>query len=160
MIRLIIIAIGLFILWVLFLSSFEKRRKIIIAIAAVVVLIAGLILDGWGEKPRSNIVNIDQIEVCGVTAKHSYRSSFDLDICLQNNANQGTVKRIALVVSAADCPANGLCTELQNVTRDFPIELDSGSKITVEQNLSFDQVKRDSQTVQWSVEPVSVKAVR
>jgi len=69
MIRLIIIAIGLFILWVLFLSSFEKRRKIIIAIAAVVVLIAGLILDGWGKKPRSNIVNIDQIEVCGVTAK-------------------------------------------------------------------------------------------
>lgn len=160
MIRLIIIALGLFIIWVLFLSNFEKRRKIIMAIAAVIVLIAGLVFDGWGKKPRSNVVNIDQVAVCGVTAKHSYRSNFDLEICLQNNASEGTVKRIALVVSAADCPANGLCTELQNVTRDFPIELASGNKIMVAQNLSFDQVKPDSQSVQWSVSPVSVKAVR
>jgi len=160
MIRLIIIAIGLFIIWVLFFSGFEKRRKIILAIVAVVLLIAGLILDGWGKNPRSNIVNINELSVCGVTAQHSYRSNFNLEICLQNNSNTGAVKRVALVISAADCSAGELCTELQNVTRDFPIDLASDTKLVVEQNLAFDKVSPDNKTVKWSVQPVSVKAVR
>lgn len=160
MIRLIIIAIGLFIIWVLFVSGFDKRRKIIIAIVAVLLLIAGLVLDGWGENPRSNIVNINELSVCGVTAQHSYRSDFNLEICLQNNSNIGSVKRVALVVSAADCSAGELCKELQNVTRDFPIDLASASKLIVEQNLAFDKVSPDNKFVKWTVQPVSVKAVR
>lgn len=160
MIRLIIAVIGVFVIWALFFSGFDRQRKIIITLSAVVLVMLGLILDSWGKSPRSNIIQVDEVSVCGVTARSTYRTNFNLEVCLKNNADRGTVKRIALVVSVSDCSQGGLCKELQNVTRDFPIDIASGDKLVVEQNLAFDKVSADNSSLQWTVEPVSVKAVR
>jgi len=160
MIRLLIAVIGLFLIWVLFLSSFTKQRKILITVIALLMTVIGVWLESNTGVPRANIVSTDDISSCGVIAKHSYRSNFDLDICIRNNASDGQVKRLTLLIVAEKCSSSDNCLILEQVQRDASVNIAPNSDARLSQNLSFDKVDPAAAEVIWSVEIVSVKAVR
>ena len=158
MIRLLIIAVALFLLWVVFLSEFSRERKIWVTIAAMVFSVLAMWAESNWQRPKANVVQASSIVDCGTSAKHSYRTSFDLVICLRNQAESGNVKRVSFDVVATQCDSDGDCTELERVSRELTIELNANSETTVRQNLQFKMVDAAAQNVTWGVEVTGVRA--
>lgn len=159
MIRVIIILLFLFIIWVLYASGFDKPRKVRISIVAVVLCLFAFWFDGYDKRQISNLVSLDNVKVCGLSADYSYRTNFDFKVCVQNTAEKGTLSRIDFAVIAQDCGAQE-CTDIQRVERSTPIDVAPQQQISLEQNISFDQVDPDSNAVQWSVLILKTKAHR
>lgn len=159
MIRVIIVLVFLFLVWVLYVSGFEKPRKIRISIIALILCGIGFWFDGYDKRQVSNFVSIDDVASCGVNAEHSYRTNFDLAICVQNNAEKGTISRLNMAVIASQCDAQ-TCTQLQRVERSMLVNIPPKSLSTVDQNLSFDDVSPLLTNVQWSFEILETKALR
>ena len=159
MIRVIIVLVFLFLVWVLYVSGFEKPRKIRISIIALILCGIGFWFDGYDKRQVSNFVSIDDVASCGVNAAHSYRTNFDLAICVQNNAEKGTINRLNMAVIASQCDAQ-TCTQLQRVERSMLVNIPPKSLSTVDQNLSFDDVSPLLTNVQWSFEILETKALR
>ncbi len=159
MIRVIIVLVFLFLVWVLYVSGFEKPRKIRISIIALILCGIGFWFDGYDKRQVSNFVSIDDVVSCGVNAEHSYRTNFDLAICVQNNAEKGTISRLNMAVIASQCDAQ-TCTQLQRVERSMLVNIPPKSLSTVDQNLSFDDVSPLLTNVQWSFEILETKALR
>ncbi|MBX2849051.1 MAG: hypothetical protein KTR16_12070 [Acidiferrobacterales bacterium] len=158
MIRLILIAIGIFIIWVLFLSKFNKKKKIAVCVAALAICIAGLWFDQSSRTPKENIISKSELVDCGVSAKHSYRTNFDIEFCLRNLSTSATARRVAMSFVALDC-IDGSCEELQVMTKEVPLSLAPETEITLEENISFDKVDASSETVVWVAKVMSVKAL-
>ena len=159
MIRVIILLIFLFLVWVLYASGFEKPRKIRICIIAVVLCSIGFWFDGYYKRALNSLIEVSEVRVCGVTAEFSYRTNYDVKICLQNDATDAAVSRLKVAVIASNC-AEDLCAEVQRVERDTLVNIDPISRVTLEQNLSFDRVNQDQSSIQWSVEVLDIKATR
>lgn len=160
MVRLLIVVIGLFLLWVLFFSSFTKRRKIIITVIAVIMSAIGVWLESNTGMPRSGLLSNADVTSCGVTAVHSYRSNYDLTLCLRNSASDGQVKQLGLLITAQSCSAPNNCMTLESVYRDVRIDIAPNSEVIVKQNLTFDDVDPALSGQVWSAQVESVKAVR
>ena len=159
MIRLIIVLVFLFLVWVLYVSGFEKPRKIRISIIALVLCAIGFWFDGYDKRQVRNFVDINDVASCGVSAKHSYRTNFDLAICVQNNAEKGTISRLNIAVIASQCEAQ-TCIQLQRVERSTLVNIPSNAMVTLEQNLAFDDVSPVLTGLQWSFEVLETKALR
>ncbi len=159
MIRLIVLIVFGFLLWVLFASGFDRVRKIVISIAAVVVCAAVLLVDGYAKRESKSLIANADIGICGVAAKHTYRTNFDVSICLENQHSSATLTRIDMRVIASNCNASG-CTELERVARDIPMQLGPKAQQNVIQNLSFNDVDPQAENVDWSLEIVTTKGVR
>lgn len=158
MIRIILALIAVFIIWVLFFSKFTKERKIVIVALVVVVSFLGVWYESSVGKPRLNIVEPSQIINCGVSAEHSYRTNFDINLCVQNTSEFAKVKRLELSIIAQQCTTLSECIELQRVVRDLSVELTPNSSIMLKQNLSFNNVAPDLEGVKWSFIVNAVKA--
>jgi hypothetical protein len=159
MIRVIILVIFLFLVWVLYASGFEKARKIRICIIALVVCAIGFWFDGYYKRELDSLLGVSQVEVCGVTAEFSYRTNYNFELCLQNDASDATVSRLNMAVIASKC-AGQSCIEVQRVERDTLVSIAPRSRAILEQNLSFDQVDPDQGSIKWSLEVIDVKATR
>jgi len=159
MIRLIIIAIALFLIWVLFFSGFEKRRKIIISVVAVILCVAGMGLESFKKKPRSNLVSAAQLVSCGVQAVHSYRSNYDFQICIENTAKVGRIKRVDMTINAQQCVNGTDCELLESVERSLSVDIAPQKSTVLQENLSFKLVDKAAADLQWSIEVLSVKAI-
>ena len=159
MIRLIIILIAIFLIWVLFLSGFEKRRKIIISVVAVLICAAGMGWESYSKKPRSNLISATELISCGVRAEHSYRSNYDIQICLENTANKGRIKRIDMTIKAEQCIEGTDCKELESVARSLSVDIAPQTSTTLKENLSFKLVNKAVADLQWSIEVLAVKAI-
>jgi len=127
-------------------------------IIALIGLFFGLWFENNSEKPKSNIVNVADLSSCGISASHSYRSNFDFQWCVQNNASMGHVKRLGFSIVASNCGEPGDCNELQRVQRDLSVDLPAGESRQIKQNLSFSDVDVSLSGIQWSVEIHSTKA--
>ncbi|MFT5571814.1 MAG: hypothetical protein ACI9FR_000734 [Cryomorphaceae bacterium] len=160
MIRLFIIAVGVFLIWVLFVSGFSRQRKVVIAALAVALSIAAVWFESSLGSPNKNVLTASEVVDCGSTAVHSYRSNFDVTICFNNNSAMGDVKRINFEVLALQCDSAGACTELQRVGRELSIELPANESITLQQSLSFPRVQPVSGAFTWQVQVNSLKAVK
>ena len=160
MIRPIILLLGILIVVLLLVLDLDKRRKIIIISTTMVLLITGLIVDSWYKTPRNDVVALAQVVSCGISAQHSYRSNFDFNLCLQNNATAGTIKRISLQITASDCSVNNTCLELQSVIRDISIDLPAGTTLRFKQNLAFDALTEQHRNLSWTLTPLSLKTLR
>ena len=158
MIRLLIAVVGLFIIWMLFFSTFSKQRKALLVGVSLALGIFGLWYESGANKPRAKVVKIEQVVSCGVSAKHSYRSNFDIELCIENTANTGNIKRVELAIIAQQCDAQNNCIQLQEVIRSLAIDLPASSKTTLTQNLNFDKVSTNQDNVAWSFRALSVKA--
>lgn len=160
MIRVLIVILLLFVVWVLFLSDFNKQKKIIIAVLAAVVFVIAIWLDGYGEKPAEGIVSKQDLRSCGLKLEHSYRSNYDVDLCLRNTAERGTVKRLRFAIIASDCAEQDSCKELQRVEREVLFVVAPSKSATLKDNLSFSQVDPARERISWSVEVLNIKAVK
>jgi len=158
MIRLIILALGIFIIWVLFVSGFSKQRKIIISVFAVLISIAGLWFEQWGEVPKDNLISVSQVVDCGVTGAHSYRTNYSIRFCLQNNATDATLKRAKISFSALNCES-GECREIESVIKEIPLDVAPRASATMVESLSFNKLESTNDTIVWTVTPVKVKGV-
>ena len=159
MIRLIILAIGLFLLWLLFLSKFSKQHKIIYSASAITLLAVGVWFEGYGETPRFGLISNDQIVVCAATAEHSYRSNYNLSFCLQNESGFATAKRVELRFVAQDCNVDP-CIELDAAIKQLGIDIAPGQQIQRTENLAFNALERLDLNLSWKIEVLSIKAVK
>lgn len=159
MIRLLILALGVFLIWVLFFSGFTKQRKITISIIAVLIAIGGLWFEQRGQNLKSSLIAADQIADCGASATHTYRTNFDVRFCLQNNASKGTAKRVAMRFIALNCQ-QGDCQEIESVDKDIRVQIAPGEQATLVENLSFARVDPNAEGNVWTASALRVGAIR
>lgn len=159
MIRIIILVIGVFLLWVLFLSPFTKQRKMVIGACAACILAIGLWYESHGKTPKSGLIDDSEIVSCGATGAFSYRSNYNVDICLQNNSSLGTVQRIGLRVSVLNCE-NSKCEELDAIDKEISLQISPQQKVQTIQNLAFNELTARTPNLTWIVEITSVRATR
>jgi hypothetical protein len=160
MIRLIILALGLFLFWLNMFSGASKKNKRIFSGITVLLMLVIVFIESAGTTPRSGVISREQIAVCGATsAEHSYRSNYNVSFCLQNNATQGTVKRLDLRFSALSC-ATKPCQTLSSATKSMSMEIAPGKQLEQTENLSFDQLSSELENLTWQVEVIDVKATK
>jgi len=159
MIRIVILAIGIFILWVLFISGWARKKKVIVSLLSFTVLVAGLWWESHGKTPKSGLVELSEVVSCGSSGEHSYRSNYNIQYCLQNNSSSATLRRIGIRVSALEC-VNGNCKELESVTKELTVAIAPGEQANASVSLPFDDLAEGRQDLSWVVEPVFVRATR
>jgi len=158
MIRVIIVFVGLSMIWVLFFSNFSKQKKAFISVIAAILCITGIWYESNASKPSANLINISQIESCGVQTKNSYRTNYDINLCIRNTAANAKIMRIEFSVIASSCEGQDQCQELQRVRRELAVEIAPSSEAQITQNLNFSLVQ-DASDVVWSFETHKVKAL-
>lgn len=159
MVRLLILVVLLFLIWLLFVSKFTQPRKIIIAVAALLVGGVAIWFEGYGENPKEGIVALEEVVICGVESVHSYRTNFNVSVCLENKSQQGTIQRVSISVLAERCETDASCVAIENVQRDVLFVLAPGAKQTLKQSLGFDKVDSAEDT-RWSATVERVLATR
>ena len=158
MIRLILLAVGAFIVWVLFLSEFTKQQKITICIAALLICTAAMWFEQSSQTPKDGVMSVSELADCGVRSKHTYRTNFDIQFCLRNNSSGATAKRIAMSFVAMSCES-GNCQEIQVINKDLGLSLEPQEQVTLTENLNFDKVEPALDSVVWIAKVVAVKAL-
>ena len=161
MIRLLILLLGLFVLWVLFYSGLRKQQKIIISLTVVLLAGAGAWFEGYGETPRFGLIQPEQVVVCGVSGQHSYRTNYQIQFCLENMADDAIVARLELRFIALDCgDGDGDCQQVDFVDKQLNIELLPQQKTESTENLAFNKINPDTPTLTWMVDVLGVKATK
>ena len=97
--------------------------------------------------------------MCALSAKHSYRSNYDITFCLKNNSQIATVKRLTVKIIAQDCQ-RGECNVLESVSKDFPITIGAGEQIQHVENSQFDALDPSLKDVEWAIEVSEIKALK
>jgi hypothetical protein len=159
MIRIIILVIGVLILWVLFFSPFSKQQKIVISACAGLILAIGLWYESHGKTPKSDLISVSEIVSCGASGEFSYRSNYNVDLCLQNNSVVATVQRIGLRVSVLSCE-NSNCSEIDAVDKEIRVHIKPQQEVQMTQNLSFDKLDPEIPYLNWMVQITSARATR
>lgn len=159
MVRLIIAAIGVFLIWVLFLSKFTKQTKLMIALAAIVLSVVAIWFESSLGTPRDDLIAANQVVDCGVSAELSYRTTYDLDLCIENQSATAGVTRLAFEVIAVSCQSQSECQEQQRVAREVAMDIAPQSRTQVQQSLNFDQIDPAASDLQWRLESKQVLAV-
>lgn len=159
MIRLLILLLGLFVFWVLFYSGLKKQQKIIISLAVFLLAGAGAWFEGYGETPRFGLIMPEQVVVCAVSGQHSYRTNYQIEFCLENQARDASVARLELRFFALLCTA-GECFEADSVNKQLNVELLPHQRIEKTANLPFNKIVPEAASLTWKVDVVSVKAIK
>ena len=160
MIRLIILALGLFLFWLIFFSGASKQNKRIVSGIAALLVVVMVWIESAGTTPRSGVISPDQIVACSdASAEHSYRSNYNVSFCLQNNATHGTAKRLELRFSALQC-ATKTCQSLDSATKSIALELAPGERVEQIENLAFEQLTAGLEGLIWQVDVLDVKATK
>lgn len=160
MIRIFIALIGLFLIWVLFFSRFRKETKVVIVALAIGFSVFGVWYENTAKQPKQNILPISSIVNCGLMGKHSYRTNYDVSVCMANMADSGTVKRVEFSIIAKECLVAEKCDEVERVRRHLAVNLLPQSNQTIEQSLAFNRLDPDLANIQWSFEVHSIEAVK
>ena len=160
MIRLIIVLVFLFLIWLLFVSEFSKNRKIAISVFALLLCGFSIWYDDYSKKAVEGLVDISNLQVCGVSGEHSYRTNFDINLCLQNTAGRGVVKRVRVAIMAARCNSADMCVVVDRVERARSLELAPGEQLDLKENLNFPNLDPDTPEIRWTAEVLSVKATQ
>ena len=142
MVRLLIPLVAIVLIWLLFFSSFSKRIRIIATAALIVITVFGLWLDTNGRAINTSRIQASEVESCGVSGAFSYRTNFNLDLCLQNNSAHATVKRLELNIEALDCES-GTCEVADSRTEVINITIASGQRVQHVENVSFPLLSKE-----------------
>mgnify|MGYP005988837757 FL=1 len=140
MLRLLLILLAAVLVWILYFSTFERRNKIIMSVSLFVLTISTLWFDSYLSKPKSNKIDISQVAVCGLNVQYSYRTNYNIELCLKNNHPSATLRRVAFELTAQVCSSDGECTSLQTKSKSRPVEVAAGKEITLADSMSFEQV--------------------
>lgn len=160
MIRVVIVVLVLVLIWVLFLSNFPKRTRIILASITVLLALLGAWFDGLGRNPKTGVVDANEIRVCSLEVAHTYRTNFDVTLCLQNTATHADVTRVRYTVVAEQCVRPDDCQVLAQVTHDTLFDVPRDAQSSKTQNLDFKPVDALVSNLNWRVTIDSVKAIK
>ena len=140
MLRLLLILLAAVLVWILFFSTFERRTQIITSVSLFVLTITTLWLDSYLSKPKSDNIDITEVAVCGLDVQYSYRTNYNIELCLKNNSASAVLRRVAFEISAQVCSSDNKCTSLQTKSKSRSLELRPGRQTTLADNMSFEQV--------------------
>lgn len=161
MIRLIIVVVVIFFIWLLYILSLERKKKVVIAVIALILCGIAIWFESYDQTARDGVVALDSLEVCGVEGKHTYRSNFDVSICLENKDSEGTVKIVTMAVLAEQCSgANAECVLLKKAQRDFSLVLVPTERSVLTRNMDFKGVDPSLENVRWSATVLRVQATK
>ena len=88
------------------------------------------------------------ILVCGVQGEFSYRTNYNLSLCLRNTAERGVVNRLKVKFIAQNCQKQ--CDAIATKTEEITLLLPAGTQIQHIENLSFEQLPPSVESLQWS----------
>lgn len=159
MVRLLIPIVAIAIIWLLLFSSFSKRVRISASLALVTLMVIGLWLDTNDKALSTNIVSAKQVISCGVKATPTYRSNFDLELCLENTADFGTVQRLKMRYSALSCAA-ATCETLMSTEERLNLRIASGQRVMHTENIAFSGIPEGVEELVFSAEVLEVWAAR
>ena len=157
MIRLVIVAIGVFLVWLLFFSGAQKKSKLLLGFSALLLVGLSIWFEGFLKLPREGVIELQQISSCGITAKHSYRSNYEIEYCLKNASLGANVERIELRFVAEDCRQQP-CIEKASVVKQRAVNIVAGESQYLSDNLAFDSIRDYPGELDWKIEVISVKA--
>ena len=169
MIRLVLILLCLVIVWLLFIANLSRTQRIVAVILTCVLFVGAVWFDDNRKRPKTNLVLIDDVVNCGIEVSSPYRSNFEFNLCFENQAERGTVRRLSFEILAHDCKTKP-CTEIETVLREIPVTIPTGERTLLKQSLKFDAVAALAQNsdgepdaadmhIQWSLNLVGVKAI-
>ncbi len=140
MLRVLLLLLTVVLVWILLFSKFEKRTRILVSIALFVSTIFILWFDSYLSAPRSDKIALSDIEVCDLNVNYSYRTSYDIELCLKNNHPSAVLRRVTFAISAQVCASETECTSVQTQSKSRPLEIPPGEQVTLVDNMMFDQV--------------------
>jgi len=158
MITLVIVVVVLYLIWLLFIVDVTRQKKLAIAGFTLFVACVLLWIEGRDERLENDLIKVDQVHICGVQSSHTYRTNFDVSVCLENRSQVGVIQRIAIEVLAEDCQNEVTCDSLGKVQYDVLFELPPGETQTLKQNLDFKLVDPDLEGLRWSAAILRVQA--
>ncbi|GAA6137026.1 hypothetical protein NBRC116583_07730 [Arenicella sp. 4NH20-0111] len=159
MIRLIIALLGIIMLWVWLFSPLGKRPRIVLTIFSMVLAVCLALFEAYSHKPRENLITVSEIQQCGLSVSHRYRSDYRVSLCLKNDSGSANVKRIVFKVIASRCTGAASCEVVEEVSRDIPVSIVPNTSVELMETLRFEQVQPQEKEVVWAAEVVSVKAI-
>ncbi|RBP47098.1 hypothetical protein [Arenicella xantha] len=160
MIRVVIVLLVLFLIWVLFLSNLTKKHKIILTVITLILAAAGAWYDGATRSAKVGLISPSELLVCGITAQHTYRSNYDIAICLENTHASATLNRVGYAVTVSQCESGAECKQLMRLERDVLFSLAPETTGEVVQNLDFKGLNSSLEGLSWQAEIISVKAMK
>lgn len=160
MIRLIVLLIGIFLLWLWLATPLTKRTKIIFTLMAMLASICLIAYEVYDNKPRLGIIQASQIDVCGINVKHSYRTDYAVELCL-NNTSSSTVKRLKFQVIGLRCEQQqpDQCTEIESNSHDQLISIKPNTEISMTEILRFEKIEPTDTLIRWDAKILTIKAV-
>ena len=159
MLRLILFVLVLVLVWILFFSDWSKQRRIGTAIATFLISVMVMWFASETGKPSTNLVQPSQVTVCEFSVAYSYRTNYDLSLCLNNGHPSALITRVEFSVVAEQC-VEGECEVLQSVTKSRPVSLASGESLTLTDSMRFENLSNaQGTTLDWRVEILSLQAV-
>lgn len=159
MVRLLIPIVAVIMIWLLFFSGMSKRLRISLSLVLVAAVLLGLYVDLSDKSLSKKLVAPEKIISCGVSGDYSYRNNYNINLCLENTAKKGQVKRIMVMVTALACEA-ARCEEVSTSEERISLEIASGAKVSHVQNISFRglPLQNSEATLAWTAEVTDVWA--
>ncbi len=136
MVRLLIPLVAIFLIWLLFFSSLSKRLRIGLSAAVVLATIFGLWLDTNGRGINTKRITPAEVTSCGISGEYSYRTNYNLTVCLQNNSGSATVQRLRVRYDMLEC-ATGDCQIIDSSEAILNVAIPANDKIQHVDNVSF-----------------------
>lgn len=158
MIRVLILLVGLLIIGVLFLSKMPRQRKIIVSSLILLCFLVVVAVTGHLQSPKVDKSVLDQVAMCGVSGKFSYRTDYSISLCIKNNSPK-VVDAVLIAVTALDCQ-NGECKEVQTVQKRMAVKIKPQAQSTFETTISFNELPRGSNNAKWVADIQQVWAVK
>ncbi len=161
MLRVLLVILAVALIWILFFSDFEKRKRLVFACALFFVSVFAMWFDSYLSNPRSDKIALDSVAVCGLDVAYSYRTNYEVKLCVENQASDATLRRVAFEVSAQVCDETDECASLQTVSKSRSVSVQPGANVTLIDSMAFDMVVEYSlplgSRIDWKVDIVGVK---
>lgn len=158
MIRLLLPLAAILIVVIALFTPFSKRVKIALCVGLSIALVIVLWLGSNGHGLNTSRVTPADIQVCGISGEYSYRTNYNLSMCLKNTGN-GHVQRLQARFLVETC-ANGSCQTIDQVEETLNLSIVANSEIQHIENISFTQLKPEQENVRFSAEILQVWASR
>ncbi|GHA19625.1 hypothetical protein GCM10008090_31650 [Arenicella chitinivorans] len=130
------------------------------ASATVLVALLGAWFDGLGQNPKTGVIDPSELTVCGLEVAHTYRTNFDVTLCVKNTATQADVTRLRYTIIAEQCDDSGACEQLAQATRDTLFAIQANTQTSKTQNLDFKPVDASVANLTWRATIDGVKATQ
>lgn len=152
MLRVVLFILAAALVYILFFADLKKRTRLVTGAALFLSTVVVLWALSQQGKPRENLIDVSQIEVCDVDVQYSYRTNYAVKLCLKNNHESATVRRVSFTLNALDCSAGETsCRELASTTKSRPLQIMAGQEVLIEDSMSFDALGEPANSTEQQI---------